>query len=126
MRKWELLKYAYDNYPKGTNFIAFSRKGEAATSSGNFKFSQNSHQGFWITDVETYYVVYSPNAEWAEIVKEEAKEIEQQLYFGQVAFINLKKSEVRIIDVDKEVSTLSFGDINDLSVNIADALKQLS
>lgn len=42
------------------------------------------------------------------------------LYFGQEAIINFDKSEVRIMDGDREVSTLSFGDINDLSVNIKD------
>lgn len=36
------------------------------------------------------------------------------LYFGQEAIINFDKVEVRIMDGDKEVSTLSFGDINDL------------
>ena len=40
------------------------------------------------------------------------------LYFGQAAIINFDKSEVRIMDGDKEVSTLSFGDIKDLYVEI--------
>ena len=42
------------------------------------------------------------------------KEIKASLYFGHEVIINSYKSEIRIMDADKEVSTLSFGDIHDI------------
>lgn len=70
MKKHELLKHAYDNYPKGTNFISFADNKEVVASSGKFRVSQNNHQGIWVTDVETSWVVFCPDKKkWAEIVE---------------------------------------------------------
>lgn len=64
IKKWELLKYAYDNYPKGTKFIEAG--GEEFVSSGCF----NIVYGNILKD--NYGLVYDEdNDKWAEIIVSE-------------------------------------------------------
>jgi len=69
MKKHELLKFAYDNYPKGTKYICGSKSKEIIESSGVFRISQNESQGTWVTDDLTSYVICSTSGKWVEIVK---------------------------------------------------------
>lgn len=87
-----------------------------------------NYNGFWKGLEADCYGIQKPEEFKIFSTKQAAlKWIEKQnkpksktlpLYFGQEAIINLDKSEVRIMDGDKEVSTLSFGDINDLYVEV--------
>lgn len=68
MKKHELLKHAYDNYPKGTKFYQIV-SGEEIVSSGKFQITLGDGC-FGVCDVEKSHAVYSsPEKVWAEIVK---------------------------------------------------------
>lgn len=70
MKKHELLKYAYDNYPKGTKFKNLAG-GEECTSSGIFEFSEYGILNS--TGIKNYIYGYKEKVtwgdKWAEIVK---------------------------------------------------------
>jgi len=68
MKKHELLKFAYDNYPKGTQFKTLSNNPENAVSSGEFRIAENDFQGYWVSDVDTSWVICNHKNKWAEIV----------------------------------------------------------
>lgn len=69
MEKHELLKYAYDNYPKGTNFNQMY-SGKLINSTGVFKL--NIYETWFnISDsVKGDFVYCSFNDRWAEIVSD--------------------------------------------------------
>ena len=111
LKKHELLKKAYDNYPKGTKFIGAG--GEEFVSSGCF----NIVYGNILKD--NYGLVYDVDADkWAEIIKE-PKEIKVPLYFMNQTAVVKTNSEVHILDGYGHIdATLSFGDIVDIQNEI--------
>jgi len=68
MKKHELLKYAYDNYPKGTKFKQMA-SAKTIESTGEFNLLINTTY-FYICDANNSNFVYSSsdNGKWAEIV----------------------------------------------------------
>jgi len=106
MKKHELLKFAYDNYPKGTKFISGSKSKEIIESSGVFRISQNESQGTWVTDYVTSYVICSTNGKWVEIVKPKiavklpllTSEDGVDLYEKDSIFIAVKRDEKWMLD----------------------------
>ena len=106
MKKHELLKFAYDNYPKGTKFISGSKSKEIIESSGVFRISQNESQGTWVTDDVTSYVICSTNGKWVEIVKPKiavklpllTSEDGVDLYEKDSIFIAVKRDEKWMLD----------------------------
>jgi len=69
MKKHELIKYAYDNYPKGTKFIGASDyAGKIQESTGDLRFSDNY---FGIINYPNGKgIIYDGDKNaWAEIVK---------------------------------------------------------
>lgn len=71
-KKWELLKYAYDNYSKGTKFKSLTRE-SIHTSSGIFFFDEDDK----LRDTENS-IVHSQLG-WAEIITEQPKKIAVQV-----------------------------------------------
>jgi len=68
-KKWELLRYAYDNYPKGIRFEQMSSK-ETIESSGCFYLGDYGTH-FAIYDVvESSFVFNSKTEKWATIITE--------------------------------------------------------
>jgi len=66
-KKHELLKYAYDNYPKGTRFEQIGSK-ETIESSGSFYFG-SYRNSLSIYDVVKSVIVFSKQTEkWATII----------------------------------------------------------
>lgn len=72
-QKWELLKYAYDNYPKGTVF-KWTDEGNNIVSTGAFKIDYGNSKSISLTDHEKEigYLVFD-GIEWAEIVTVDRK-----------------------------------------------------
>lgn len=72
MKKHELLKHAYDNYPKGTKFKNLAT-GHEVTSSGNFELNETGifNSGKGLDNAFLYGIdKYMPwHGKWAEIVK---------------------------------------------------------
>ena len=68
MKKHELLKYAYDNYPKGTKFKSAPSKIENVS---NGKFIISCTGAVKMDKNERGTIIFSPINGWAEIVKEE-------------------------------------------------------
>ena len=66
MKKHELLKYAYDNYPKGTKFKSPSIHKTEIISTGQFRLNENND--VLLDDEKGTYVKYSNSSGWAEIV----------------------------------------------------------
>jgi len=65
MEKHELLKLAYDNYPKGIRFVPFI-DGGTYTSSGKFELNPEDYDS--ITDAENGHYVYE-YGRWAKILE---------------------------------------------------------
>lgn len=73
MKKWQLIKYAYDNYPKGTIFNTNNERGLVPViSSGRLNF--RNHFFDQIMDEENNYLIYD-GEKWATIVNEEPNKI---------------------------------------------------
>lgn len=69
MKKHELLKKAYDEYPKGTIFKNMATQ-KQVESCGNFTFSKTTSAHIWIYDTMASDLVYNDmTGKWAEIVK---------------------------------------------------------
>lgn len=66
MKKWELLKYAYDNYPKGTKFKSL-HSGIEFKSTGNISFIE----GLGILNIPVGDGIIYDNGIWAEIVTDQ-------------------------------------------------------
>lgn len=62
-KKWELLKYAYDNYPAGTRFKNLGCDDMVSESSGKFHLDSDG-----VRDSETYCFVLGTEDKWAEII----------------------------------------------------------
>jgi len=87
MKKHELLKYAYDNYPKGTKYTNLGSK-EVSTSSGVFHIDSNG-----VRDSETYSFVLGTEDKWAEIIPEKPASILD----GKVAIQVNNKREFKLL-----------------------------
>lgn len=73
MKKHELLKYAYDNYPKGTKFT-HPTSGYYLVSSGNLCVTSSDSFHISIYDKESTETIYNgANKKWGSIVTEEPK-----------------------------------------------------
>jgi len=70
MKKHELLKHAYDNYPKGTKFLNLGASERTLCESNGVFYADK----FGVKDSETHYFIFG-SGKWAEIVTEEPKRV---------------------------------------------------
>lgn len=63
-KKWELLKHAYDNYPKGTRIYSTSQNGQISELIGEYRINDYGS----IEDISSWLVFNSGIGKWAEKV----------------------------------------------------------
>jgi len=89
MKKWELLKKAYETFPAGTKF---TWGGSEIVSTGVFQFASDDARKGWILDSNEMAVF--DGEQWAEIIEEPKDHPKKQ-------FIMMSKDGVRLNDGDK-------------------------
>jgi len=87
MKKYELLKYAYDNYPKGT-IARFGGKAPDHTSTGKFEITDLNSEGDIQVMSENGLECFYCYGEWAEIISLPLFEIENGDYYQCIKTIS--------------------------------------
>lgn len=120
MKKHELLKYAYDNYPKGTKFKQMA-SGKTIESTGEFNLVVNTTY-FYISDANNSNFVYSSSdiGQWAEIVTGRepllTSEDGQPLYKGD-KFFGCSKNSKGVWQLDYITEDHYFGDKHEFELD---------
>jgi len=108
-KKHELIKYAYDNYPKGSISV---HKGTTAKhiSTGKFKIEQDGYNGICVLSDSGTECFYSENTNgeygptWAEIVEQETEKPESFKLFSDYNLpIEVFKDRIEVLLPNKVI-----------------------